>query len=95
MKLAHFHSWQTTEPHVTQLLVGTREFSVGDNGGTEWIDVPERAVLAYIRRERLPDLIFTAVGYGVLLGDAAVPGNRSGNPVEEEQTDGRRRRRNG
>lgn len=93
MKLGQFHSWQTTEPHVTQLDKGTRDFATNDSGGTEWIDVPERAVLVHIRRERLPDLIFTAVGYGVLLGDAAVPGNRSGNPVEEEQTDGRRRRR--
>lgn len=94
MKLAQFQSWRTTVPNVTQLERPTQDFSIGDSGGTEWIDLSRNGTLIIIRRGRLPDLVFTPMGYGIMLDDPeAVPGNRSGNPVEEEPVDGRRRRR--
>lgn len=84
-KLKHFHAYEHVMPNETGLQTATKDFMMGDGAGTEWIDVPERAILVHVRRDRLPDIIFTAVGYGIAVGDGTVPGGRSGNPVEDRK----------
>lgn len=85
MRLAHFESNVAVTPVVGQVERPTKAFRAGEEG-VEWIDVNQSGTLVIVRRSRLPDLFFTAMGHGVMVGDSeAVPGNRSGNPVEERK----------
>lgn len=85
MKLAHFRSQEAVMPHVGFVETATRDFRAG-NEDVEWIECNAAGTLVIVRRSRRPDLYFTAMGYGTLLGDSeTVPGNRAGNPEEAEK----------
>jgi len=85
MRLAHFESKDYVPPVVSLLDRPTKSFIAGQ-GGVEWIDMNPSGTLILVRRARLPDLVFTAMGFGTQEGDASpVPGGRSGNPVEERR----------
>lgn len=85
MRLAHFESNVAVTPVVGQVERATKAFRAGEEG-VEWIDVNGSGTLVIVRRSRLPDIVFTPMGHGVMVGDSeAVPGNRSGNPVDERR----------
>ena len=83
MRLAHFESKEYVTPIVSGLQNPTKAFTVGADG-VEWIDMNATGTLVIVRRKRLPDLVFTAMGHGKYEADSEpVPGNRSGNPKDE------------
>lgn len=90
MRLAHFESNVHVTPVVAGLERPTKAFRAGEEG-VEWIDVNSSGTLVIVRRSRLPDIVFTPMGHGVMVGDSEpVPGNRSGNPKEEDWKKGKR-----
>jgi hypothetical protein len=85
MRLAHFESKDYVAPVVSGLERPTKTFMKGVEG-VEWIDMNPAGTLVQVRRSRLPDLYFMSMGFGTHEGDASpVPGNRSGNPVEDRK----------
>lgn len=85
MRLAHFESKDYIAPVVSGLERPTKTFMAGVEG-VEWIDMNQSGTLVLVRRKRLPDLVFMSMGFGTQEGDSEpVPGNRSGNPVEERK----------
>jgi hypothetical protein len=64
MNLAHFEAREYVMPIVSGLEHATKAFRVGIDDVAA-IEVTEGGECVIVRRSRLPDLVFTAMGHGV------------------------------
>jgi len=64
IRLAHFEAREYVMPIVSGLAHATKAFQVGTDDVAA-IEVTEGGKCVIVRRSRLPDLVFTAMGHGV------------------------------